>query len=46
MWNIEGISRHVPPDWVSSVGPFMNVYLHWRHGDKNLQISSPMKLFT
>ena len=42
-WAIKGLFRHVPPDWTFPVGPLLNCYIYWHHGDDNRKIS-PLKL--
>jgi len=44
LWNVDGVRRRIPPDWVFPLGPIMNVYVYWHHGDEVRKIS-PMKLF-
>ena len=44
-WAINGFYRRVPPDWKFPLGPILNVYLYWHHGDEVKRIS-PLKLIT
>jgi hypothetical protein len=44
-WMVKGFFRRVPADWIFPMGPVLNVYQYWHHGDEQREIS-PLKKMT
>jgi hypothetical protein len=43
-WMARGFFRRVPEDWVFPMGPVLNVFQYWHHGNEQREISPLKKL--